>query len=101
MPQPASNIRSANLVGPAHTANLVTVVMGIVVGLTFLFDSIVALALHGGPVEANRVARRLLIFASMVTLSLNVAEPLIAGKYGKAAFEAHRGHQDGRRRVDR
>ncbi|THJ25658.1 hypothetical protein E7Y31_23285, partial [Candidatus Frankia alpina] len=28
------------------------------------------------------------IFSSMVTLSLNVAEPLIAGHYGRAAFDA-------------
>ena len=33
-------------------------------------------------------ARRLLIFASLVTLALNVAEPLVAGAYGKAAFDA-------------
>ncbi len=46
------------------------------------------LALHGGPVDVLRSARRLLIFSSMVTLALNVAEPLIAGDYGKAAFDA-------------
>lgn len=31
---------------------------------------------------------RLLIFASVVTLALNVADPLVAGEYGKAAFDA-------------
>ena len=36
----------------------------------------------------QRSARRLLIFASLVTLALNIAEPLIAGHYGKAAFDA-------------
>ncbi|CAI7973773.1 conserved membrane hypothetical protein [Frankia sp. Hr75.2] len=46
------------------------------------------LALHGGPVDVLRSARRLLIFSSMVTLALNVAEPLIAADYGKAAFDA-------------
>ncbi len=46
------------------------------------------LALHGGPVDVLKSARRLLIFASMVTLALNVAEPLIEGDYGKAAFDA-------------
>nr|WP_254858502.1 hypothetical protein [Protofrankia sp. BMG5.30] len=46
------------------------------------------LAIHGGPVEVVRAARRLLIFSSTVTLALNVAEPLIAGQYGKAAFDA-------------
>ncbi len=35
-----------------------------------------------------RSARRLLIFASMVTLALNIAEPQIVGQYGKAAFDA-------------
>jgi len=43
---------------------------------------------NGGPVEVLRSARRLLIFASMVTLALNIAEPLIVGRYGKAAFDA-------------
>nr|MDT0665715.1 hypothetical protein [Micromonospora sp. DSM 115978] len=35
-----------------------------------------------------RPARRLLVFASVVTLALNIAEPVIAGDYGKAAFDA-------------
>ncbi len=46
------------------------------------------LAVHNGPAEVIRAARRLLIFSSMVTLALNVAEPLIAGHYGRAAFDA-------------
>ncbi len=46
------------------------------------------LALNGGPVDVLKSARHLLIFSSMVTLALNVAEPLIAGDYGKAAFDA-------------
>ncbi|WP_409186009.1 hypothetical protein F9C11_17885 [Amycolatopsis sp. VS8301801F10] len=46
------------------------------------------LALTGAPPEALRPARRLLIFASMVTLGLNVAGPLVAGEFGKAAFDA-------------
>jgi len=33
------------------------------------------LAVNGGPVEVLRSARRLLIFASIVTLALNIAEP--------------------------
>ncbi|WP_232235204.1 MULTISPECIES: hypothetical protein [Frankia] len=107
---------------PETPARLVTVIVGIVVGLTFLFGfgnvlalglrlgvpiwvaplvapavdlSVVALllgtrhvALHGGPVDVLRAARRMLIFASTVTLALNIAEPLIAGDYGKAAFDA-------------
>jgi hypothetical protein len=100
----------------------VTVIVGVVVGLTFCFGfgnvfalglrlgvpvwvaplvapavdlSVVGLlvgsrqlAVNGGPVEVLRSARRLLIFASVVTLALNIAEPLIAGYYGKAAFDA-------------
>nr|WP_232328249.1 hypothetical protein [Kibdelosporangium sp. MJ126-NF4] len=96
----------------------VTVVMGVVVGLTFLFGfgnvlnlalrlgvtvwvaplvaavdlSILGLllgtrhlALHGATPEQLHPARRLLIFAS---LALNIAEPIVAGDYGKAAFDA-------------
>lgn len=46
------------------------------------------LTLHGGPADAIRAARRVLIFASTVTLALNITEPLITGHYGKAAFDA-------------
>ncbi|WP_346434337.1 hypothetical protein [Candidatus Protofrankia californiensis] len=41
-----SNIRSADLVGPAPAVNLVTAVMGIVVGLTF--GNVLALRLRLG-----------------------------------------------------
>ncbi|WP_368672042.1 hypothetical protein [Parafrankia sp. Ea1.12] len=119
-----SNVRSAHLVGPDAAVRLVTVTMivGIVVRLTFLFVfgnvatlgirlgvptyvaflvasavdlSVVALlvgtrhlTVHGGPVEVVPSARRLLIFSNTVTLALNYAEPLIAGHYGKAVFDA-------------
>ena len=100
----------------------VTVIMGVVVGLTFLFGfgnvfnlalrlgvpiwvaplvapavdlSILGLllgtrhlALKGASADLLRPARRLLIFASVVTLALNVADPLVAGEFGKAAFDA-------------
>jgi hypothetical protein len=46
------------------------------------------LALHGASRDQLRPARRLLVFSSGITLALNVAEPLIAGDYGKAAFDA-------------
>nr|WP_330359566.1 hypothetical protein [Actinosynnema sp. ALI-1.44] len=46
------------------------------------------LALAGASAEVLRPARRLLIFASVVTLALNVADPLVAGDFGKAAFDA-------------
>jgi hypothetical protein len=46
------------------------------------------LALNGATPEHLRPARRLLIFSSIVTLALNVADPLIAGVLGKAAFDS-------------
>ncbi len=46
------------------------------------------LAVQGAPPELLHPAQRLLIFSSVVTLTLNVAEPVIAGDYGKAAFDA-------------
>jgi hypothetical protein len=100
----------------------VTVIMGVVVGLTFLFGfgnvlnlalrlgvpvwvaplvapavdlsilglllGIRHLALAGASADLLRPARRLLMFASVVTLALNVADPLVAGEFGKAAFDA-------------
>jgi hypothetical protein len=106
----------------ASVVQAVTVIMGVVVGLTFLFGfgnvlnlalrlgvpvwvaplvapavdlSILGLLLgirHLALVDASadvlRPARRLLIFASGVTLALNVADPVVAGEYGKAAFDA-------------
>jgi len=44
--------------------------------------------LAGASPTVLRPARRLMIFASVVTLALNVAEPLVAGEIGKAAFDA-------------
>jgi hypothetical protein len=106
----------------ASVVHVVTVIMGVVVGLTFLFGfgnvlnlalrlgvpvwvaplvapavdlSILGLllgarhlALAGASEDVLRPARRLLIFASVVTLALNVADPVVAGEYGKAAFDA-------------
>lgn len=46
------------------------------------------LAAHGYPPEQLRPARRLLTFASVVTLALNTADPLLGGQFGKAAFDA-------------
>ncbi|WP_326943745.1 hypothetical protein [Amycolatopsis sp. NBC_01307] len=100
----------------------VTLIVGIIVGLTFLFGfgnvfmlalrlgvpvwvaplvapavdlsvvglliAIRSLSMRGAPAEVIRPARRLLLASSMVTLALNVAEPLIAGEVGKALFDA-------------
>jgi hypothetical protein len=46
------------------------------------------LTLHAATPEQLRPVRRLLIFASLATLALNIAEPLVTGAYGKAAFDA-------------
>lgn len=101
---------------------LVTVIVGVIVGLTFLFGfgnvlafglrlgvsgwvaplvapavdlSVLALliairqlSLRGASAEVIRPARRLLLVSSVVTLALNVAEPLIAGEIGRALFDA-------------
>ncbi|WP_414945544.1 hypothetical protein [Amycolatopsis sp. cmx-11-32] len=103
-------------------ARFVTVVMGLVIGLTFLFGfgnvlnlalklqvpvyvaPLVApavdltvlgllvgtrhLALSGAGDDALRPARQLLLAASVVTLLLNVAGPVCAGQWGKAAFDS-------------
>jgi hypothetical protein len=104
------------------TLRAVTLIMGTVVGLTFLFGfgnvwilalrlgvppwvaPLVApavdlsvmglllgtryLALHGARPEQLRPARRLLVLSSLMTLALNVTDPLLVGQMGKAAFDA-------------
>ncbi|WP_084022506.1 hypothetical protein [Amycolatopsis thermoflava] len=103
-------------------AQFVTVTMGLVIGLTFLFGfgnvlnlalklqvpvlvaPLVApavdltvlgllvgtrhLALCGASDAVLRPARHLLLAASVVTLLLNVADPVCAGQWGKAAFDS-------------
>src|SRR5205814_1879950 len=46
------------------------------------------LVVRGAELDSLRGARRLLIFSSCVTLALNVADPLVRGQFGKAAFDA-------------
>ncbi|MEV0088690.1 hypothetical protein [Saccharopolyspora sp. NPDC050642] len=67
----------APLVAPAVDLS----VLGLLLGTRYL-------ALHSARPEQLRPARRLLLFASLVTLALNVAEPVCAGQFGKAAFDA-------------
>jgi len=101
---------------------VVTVIVGVIVVLTFVFGfgnvlalairlgvplwvaplvapavdlsvvglllSIRHLSLRGAEVGAMRPARRLLLASSVVTLALNVAEPLLAGEVGRALFDA-------------
>jgi hypothetical protein len=100
----------------------VTIIMGVVIGLTFLFGfgnvlhlalrlgvsvwvapliapsvdlsvlglvlAVHHLALHGFSSQQLRPARRLLMFCSVATLALNVAEPLVGGQFGTAAVDA-------------
>jgi hypothetical protein len=100
------------------TRQAVSVIIGVIVGLTFLFGfgnvlslalrlgvaplvapavdlsvlallvSLRRLALRGASVEQLRPGRRLLLFCSGVTLALNIADPLLLGEWGKAAFDA-------------
>ncbi|AEA23564.1 hypothetical protein ATK30_4947 [Amycolatopsis echigonensis] len=122
MTKPAANLSARSASNGATVVRTVTVIMGVVVGLTFLFGfgnvlnlalrlgvpvwvaplvapavdlSILGLllgtrhlALAGASTDILRPARRLLVFASVVTLALNVADPVVAGEYGKAAFDA-------------
>jgi hypothetical protein len=71
---------------PAYVAPLVAPsvdlsVVGLLLGIRYL-------SAHGARPEQLRPAQRLLVFASMVTLALNVSEPIITGEYGKAAFDS-------------
>jgi hypothetical protein len=71
---------------PAWVAPLVAPAVDLsVVGLLI---AIRHLSMRGAPAEVIRPARRLLLASSVVTLALNVAEPLIAGEVGKALFDA-------------
>jgi len=122
MTRPAAELSTRSGSDGATVVKAITVIMGVVVGLTFLFGfgnvlnlalrlgvpiwvaplvapavdlSILGLllgtrhlALHGATPAQLRPARRLLIFASLATLALNIADPIVAGAYGKAAFDA-------------
>ncbi|WP_280883483.1 hypothetical protein [Streptomyces pseudovenezuelae] len=67
----------APLVAPAVDLS----VMGLLLGTRYL-------ALHAAPPEMLRPARRLLVLSSLMTLALNVADPLLNDQFGKAAFDA-------------
>ncbi|MCC4314802.1 SpdA protein [Streptomyces malaysiensis] len=67
----------APLVAPAVDLS----VLGLLLGTRYL-------ALHDAPPEQLRPARRLLVFSSVMTLALNVTDPLLAGQPGKVAFDA-------------
>lgn len=44
--------------------------------------------MHGASAESLRPLRRFTFFVSVVSLALNIAEPVLSGEYGKAAFDA-------------
>jgi hypothetical protein len=67
----------APLVAPAVDLSI----MGLLLGMRYL-------APHGARPEQLRPARRLLVFSSLMTLALNVTDPLLVGQTGKAAFDA-------------
>ncbi|MFF0148544.1 hypothetical protein [Amycolatopsis sulphurea] len=67
----------APLVAPAVDLSVV----GLLIAIRYL-------SLRGAPAEVIRPARRLLLASSVVTLALNVAEPLIVGEVAKALFDA-------------
>jgi hypothetical protein len=67
----------APLVAPAVDLS----VIGLLLGIRYL-------TVHGASPAQLRPVRRLLIFSSAVTLALNVTDPVIAGQFGTAAFDA-------------
>ncbi|MCW8383324.1 DUF2637 domain-containing protein [Streptomyces justiciae] len=56
-------------------------VVGLLVALRYL-------SLRGLPAEQMTSATRLMHFSGLLTLGLNVAEPIVAGHYGRAAVDA-------------
>lgn len=56
-------------------------VVGLLVALRYL-------SLHGVPPEQMTAATRLMHVCGLLTLALNIAEPVLAGHYGRAAVDA-------------
>ncbi|MFG2384599.1 DUF2637 domain-containing protein [Streptomyces avermitilis] len=56
-------------------------VVGLLVALRYL-------SLRGLPADQTTAATRLMHFSGLLTLALNVAEPIVAGHYGRAAVDA-------------
>ncbi|ELP63875.1 DUF2637 domain-containing protein [Streptomyces turgidiscabies] len=56
-------------------------VVGLLVALRYL-------SLRGLPTDQMTAATRLMHFSGLLTLALNVAEPIVAGHYGRAAVDA-------------
>lgn len=56
-------------------------VVGLLIALRYL-------SLRGLPADQMTAATRLMHFSGLLTLALNVAEPIVAGHYGRAAVDA-------------
>ncbi|MFI0780406.1 DUF2637 domain-containing protein [Streptomyces sp. NPDC021212] len=56
-------------------------VVGLLVALRYL-------SLRGVPAEQIKAATRLMHLSGLLTLALNIAEPIVAGHYGRAAVDA-------------
>ncbi|WP_435227873.1 DUF2637 domain-containing protein [Streptomyces sp. Tue6028] len=56
-------------------------VVGLLVALRYL-------SLRGVPPEHMKAATRLMHFSGLLTLALNIAEPIVAGHHGRAAVDA-------------
>jgi hypothetical protein len=56
-------------------------VVGLLVALRYL-------SLRGVPPEQMKAATRLMHISGLLTLALNIAEPIVAGHYGRAAIDA-------------
>ncbi|MFF3848614.1 DUF2637 domain-containing protein [Streptomyces sp. NPDC002328] len=56
-------------------------VVGLLVALRYL-------SLRGVPAEQMKAANRLMHVSGLLTLALNIAEPVVAGHYGRAAVDA-------------
>ncbi|WP_229924484.1 hypothetical protein [Streptomyces sulfonofaciens] len=69
------------LVAPLAAPAVDLSVLGLLLGIRYL-------ALRGAPSEHLRPARRLLILSSVMTLALNITDPLLSGRTGEAAFDA-------------
>ncbi|GGM81765.1 hypothetical protein GCM10011609_17240 [Lentzea pudingi] len=67
----------ARWVAPLVAPEVDLSILGLLLGIRHL-------TLAGASLEVFRSARRLLMFASAVTLALNVADSVVAAEYGKA-----------------
>ncbi|MFF7986930.1 SpdA protein [Streptomyces sp. NPDC007901] len=77
----ATRLGVPGLVAPLVAPAVDLSVLGLLLAIRYL-------TLQGAPSEHLRPARRLLMVSSLMTLALNVTDPLLAGHTGKAAFDS-------------